>query len=81
MITQSGSHSSLLCLSFTMNSRYFGKCFLFVNVAFMQSTSMLQSMDASQLWLKYEALTSNLSQMLCEELRLVLQPTQAAQLK
>ena len=47
----------------------------------MQSTSMLQSVDASQLWLKYEALTSNLSQILCEELRLVLQPTQAAQLK
>ena len=40
-----------------------------------------QSLDAAKLWVKYEELTSALSQMLCEELRLILQPTQAAQLK
>ena len=33
------------------------------------------------MWQKYEALVSSLSHSLCEELRLVLQPTQATQLR
>ncbi len=38
-------------------------------------------MDAQELWVRYEQLTAPLSQLLCEELRLILQPTQAAKLK
>lgn len=36
---------------------------------------------ASELWHRYEALTSILSQDLCEQLRLVLEPSQATKLK
>ena len=36
---------------------------------------------ASELWHRYEALTSSLSQDLCEQLRLVLEPSQATKLK
>ena len=37
--------------------------------------------EASEAWQRYEALTASLSQDLCEQLRLVLEPTQAAKLK
>ncbi|KAL4232858.1 AAA ATPase midasin [Mactra antiquata] len=37
--------------------------------------------SASDLWHRYEALTSSLSQDLCEQLRLVLEPSQATKLK
>ncbi|KAM4713456.1 midasin isoform 2-T2 [Anableps anableps] len=36
---------------------------------------------AASMWLQYQALTSALSQQLCEQLRLILEPTQAAKLK
>uniref|UniRef100_M4AJ01 Midasin n=1 Tax=Xiphophorus maculatus TaxID=8083 RepID=M4AJ01_XIPMA len=35
---------------------------------------------AASMWLQYQALTSALSQQLCEQLRLILEPTQAAKL-
>lgn len=41
----------------------------------------MQEEGASELWLKYENLTFGLSQILIEELRLILLPTKAAQLK
>uniref|UniRef100_A0A8C9MGW1 Midasin n=1 Tax=Serinus canaria TaxID=9135 RepID=A0A8C9MGW1_SERCA len=37
--------------------------------------------EAAQLWQKYLVLTAPLSQQLCEQLRLILEPTQAAKLK
>jgi midasin (ATPase involved in ribosome maturation) len=40
-----------------------------------------QEEGATELWLKYESLTFGLSQILFEELRLILLPTKAAQLK
>ncbi|XP_071391101.1 midasin-like [Centroberyx affinis] len=36
---------------------------------------------AAAMWLQYQTLTSALSQQLCEQLRLILEPTQAAKLK
>uniref|UniRef100_A0A087Y7X1 Midasin n=1 Tax=Poecilia formosa TaxID=48698 RepID=A0A087Y7X1_POEFO len=36
---------------------------------------------AASMWLQYQALTSALSQQLCEQLRLILEPTQAAKLR
>lgn len=33
------------------------------------------------MWRQYQLLTSPLSQQLCEQLRLILEPTQAAKLK
>ncbi|MEQ2263333.1 hypothetical protein XENORESO_006224, partial [Xenotaenia resolanae] len=36
---------------------------------------------AASMWLRYQALTSALSQQLCEQLRLILEPTQAAKLR
>ena len=42
---------------------------------------LFQSSVASELWHRYEALTSSLSQDLCEQLRLVLEPTQATKLR
>lgn len=42
---------------------------------------LLQSTHATELWLKYEHLMHPLSQLLCEELKLVLQPTSANHLK
>lgn len=41
----------------------------------------MEDVDMYKRWQKYEALMSALSQSLCEELRLVLQPTQASQLR
>ena len=38
-------------------------------------------MEPSALWDQMNALTSSLSQELCEELRLILEPTQATKLK
>ncbi|RMC13256.1 hypothetical protein DUI87_10790 [Hirundo rustica rustica] len=40
-----------------------------------------QEKEAAQLWQKYLVLTAPLSQQLCEQLRLILEPTQAAKLK
>ena len=37
--------------------------------------------DAMQLWLNYEKLTSGLAQQLCEQLRLVLEPTLASKMR
>uniref|UniRef100_A0A3Q2D7A0 Midasin n=1 Tax=Cyprinodon variegatus TaxID=28743 RepID=A0A3Q2D7A0_CYPVA len=36
---------------------------------------------AASMWLRYQTLTSALSQQLCEQLRLILEPTQAAKLR
>lgn len=33
------------------------------------------------MWHRYQTLTASLSQQLCEQLRLILEPTQAAKLK
>ncbi|KAK5619891.1 AAA ATPase midasin [Crenichthys baileyi] len=41
----------------------------------------LREAAAASMWLRYQALTSALSQQLCEQLRLILEPTQAAKLK
>lgn len=40
-----------------------------------------QERAAAAMWQQYQALTSPLSQQLCEQLRLILEPTQAAKLK
>ncbi|KAJ7398225.1 hypothetical protein BTVI_127123 [Pitangus sulphuratus] len=40
-----------------------------------------QEKEAAQLWQRYLVLTAPLSQQLCEQLRLILEPTQAAKLK
>ena len=40
-----------------------------------------QSTSAPELWMQYELLTASLSQQLCEELRIILKPTKASQLK
>lgn len=53
-------------------------CFYFITFPIIQS---VQDVDMYGRWQKYEALMSVLSQSLCEELRLVLLPTQAAQLR
>ncbi|XP_050394421.2 midasin [Patella vulgata] len=44
-------------------------------------TTPEQMAEASLAWQRYEALTSSLSQELCEQLRLVLEPSQATKLK
>uniref|UniRef100_A0AAZ3S0A1 Midasin n=1 Tax=Oncorhynchus tshawytscha TaxID=74940 RepID=A0AAZ3S0A1_ONCTS len=41
----------------------------------------LQESAAAAMWHQYQTLTSALSQQLCEQLRLILEPTQAAKLK
>lgn len=41
----------------------------------------MQEVNVQKTWQKYESLVSGLSYSLCEELRLVLLPTQAAQLR
>ena len=43
--------------------------------------SIVQESSASELWHRYEALTASLSQDLCEQLRLVLEPSQATKLR
>ena len=40
-----------------------------------------QERAAREAWQQYEALTSTLAQELCEQLRLVLEPTQASKLR
>ena len=49
----------------------------------LRVTSMLLSQEkaAAEMWQSYLALTAPLSQQLCEQLRLILEPTQAAKLK
>lgn len=37
--------------------------------------------DYIGMWMKYDQLTSNLSMQLCEQLRLVIEPTQASKMK
>uniref|UniRef100_A0A8B9KTP9 Midasin n=1 Tax=Astyanax mexicanus TaxID=7994 RepID=A0A8B9KTP9_ASTMX len=44
-------------------------------------TETLKESAAAGMWQQYQALTSPLSQQLCEQLRLILEPTQAAKLK
>ena len=41
----------------------------------------VQEESAAESWRCYEALTASLAQDLCEQLRLVLEPTQAAKLR
>ena len=41
----------------------------------------LKDQDCVELWMKYELLTANLSHDLCEQLRMILEPTRASQLK
>ena len=41
----------------------------------------LSAEQAQAAWTQYDALTSPLAQSLCEQLRLVLEPTQASKLK
>uniref|UniRef100_A0A8D3BW26 Midasin n=1 Tax=Scophthalmus maximus TaxID=52904 RepID=A0A8D3BW26_SCOMX len=45
------------------------------------SVSVFQESTAASMWHQYQTLTSALSQQLCEQLRLILEPTQAAKLK
>ncbi|XP_057208356.1 midasin isoform X2 [Triplophysa rosa] len=45
------------------------------------SGSQEEESAAAAMWHQYQALTSPLSQQLCEQLRLILEPTQAAKLK
>ncbi|ELT89074.1 hypothetical protein CAPTEDRAFT_86613, partial [Capitella teleta] len=40
-----------------------------------------QEASAMEAWQQYEALTASLSQDLCEQLRLVLEPTQASKMR
>lgn len=44
-------------------------------------TVLSQDSTAAELWHRYEALTASLAQDLCEQLRLVLEPSQATKLK
>ncbi|XP_009875817.1 PREDICTED: midasin-like, partial [Apaloderma vittatum] len=46
-----------------------------------QSGTLDEEKEAAQLWQRYLVLTAPLSQQLCEQLRLILEPTQAAKLK
>ncbi|XP_048793738.1 midasin isoform X1 [Lagopus muta] len=46
-----------------------------------QSGSPEEEKEAAELWQRYLVLTAPLSQQLCEQLRLILEPTQAAKLK
>uniref|UniRef100_A0A3B1J791 Midasin n=1 Tax=Astyanax mexicanus TaxID=7994 RepID=A0A3B1J791_ASTMX len=46
-----------------------------------QLASLNNESAAAGMWQQYQALTSPLSQQLCEQLRLILEPTQAAKLK
>lgn len=47
----------------------------------LSSSPVFQESTASSMWHQYQHLTSALSQQLCEQLRLILEPTQAAKLK
>lgn len=42
---------------------------------------VIQESTAASMWHLYQNLTSPLSQQLCEQLRLILEPTQAAKLR
>ncbi|XP_066468783.1 midasin [Tiliqua scincoides] len=46
-----------------------------------QTGSIAEEKAASEMWQRYLLLTAPLSQQLCEQLRLILEPTQAAKLK
>lgn len=46
-----------------------------------EASSAEQMGAAQEAWQQYEAITSTLSQELCEQLRLVLEPTQASKLR
>lgn len=45
------------------------------------TVTVFQETVAASMWQQYQTLTSALSQQLCEQLRLILEPTQAAKLK
>ncbi|XP_064595226.1 midasin-like [Liolophura sinensis] len=49
--------------------------------AWHQTQTLHTSNEAMEAWFRYETITSSLSQELCEQLRLVLEPTQATKLK
>lgn len=51
------------------------------DVLWVTSTLLSQEKAAAEMWQSYLALTAPLSQQLCEQLRLILEPTQAAKLK
>ncbi|XP_064411298.1 midasin [Latimeria chalumnae] len=46
-----------------------------------QSGNAVEEKAAAEMWQQYQLLTSPLSQQLCEQLRLILEPTQAAKLR
>lgn len=46
-----------------------------------QKNQSVTSLDAMELWLKYDRLTSSLAMQLCEQLRLVIEPTLASKMK
>ncbi|XP_060072903.1 midasin-like [Ylistrum balloti] len=50
-------------------------------VTWFDACSLQNESVAAEAWHKYEALTASLSQELCEQLRLVLEPSQATKLK
>uniref|UniRef100_A0A8C0IUI7 Midasin n=1 Tax=Chelonoidis abingdonii TaxID=106734 RepID=A0A8C0IUI7_CHEAB len=58
-----------------------GKLFLNSPLTFLSHLVLLQEKTAAEMWQRYLALTTPLSQQLCEQLRLILEPTQAAKLK
>ena len=45
-----------------------------------QKNQSVTSRDAMELWLKYDRLTSSLAMQLCEQLRLVIEPTLASKM-
>uniref|UniRef100_A0AAQ5XCQ8 Midasin n=1 Tax=Amphiprion ocellaris TaxID=80972 RepID=A0AAQ5XCQ8_AMPOC len=53
-------------------------CLMLLLVVFLV---VFQESAAASMWHQYQTLTSALSQQLCEQLRLILEPTQAAKLK
>jgi len=46
-----------------------------------QKTQSMTDRDSMELWLKYEQLTSSLAMQLCEQLRLVIEPTLASKMR
>ena len=46
-----------------------------------QKAMSLTDRDAMELWLKYDRLTSSLAMQLCEQLRLVIEPTLASKMR
>uniref|UniRef100_A0A671LK54 Midasin n=1 Tax=Sinocyclocheilus anshuiensis TaxID=1608454 RepID=A0A671LK54_9TELE len=78
---ESTIHTFLLFTSHieTVINKSFNPFLLFFFFSFLLHVP--QESAAAALWHQYQALTSPLSQQLCEQLRLVLEPTQAAKLR